>query len=122
MNKPTLKMPGFFDEAYVILTMPRGKQRRTKHAEIIIETLTALGSQKVTKDELQRLARIQRKRFLETFKALLAKGYCSSDSFEVRLVFFGSIFSTIYRRSSFSLSVLEETGDPDSVSAIKIFD
>lgn len=71
MKKLTIKIPGFFDDAYDILTMKRGRQRRDSYHIIILETLQALGDQRPTKDQLQVASRIRRSRFIPVLKMLL---------------------------------------------------
>jgi hypothetical protein len=74
MAKLDLQSTGFFDESYRILTLPRGKGRRHSHHLIIIETLRTLTGPQPTRDELQKLVRIQRKRFLKLLKYLQETG------------------------------------------------
>ena len=57
-----------------LLTMKRGRQRRAAHGHIVIETLRAITGGAPTKDELQKLSRIRRDRFIPVLKYLIGAG------------------------------------------------
>jgi hypothetical protein len=64
----------FFDDAYAVLNQKRGANRRMSHNHIIIETLRVLREQKPTRDQLQKLSKIRRKRFIAVLKYLIEMG------------------------------------------------
>lgn len=71
MSEINFKMPNCNDPAYSVIMMKRGKQRKFSHRHIILEVLTALGDQTPTRDQLQKLVKIQRKRFIEVLKTMM---------------------------------------------------
>ena len=75
MTEIKFQLPAFSmdhdNNAYEVLTMKRGKQRRMSYHAIIIETLRALGDQRPTRDQLQKFSKIRRKRFIMVLKQLL---------------------------------------------------
>lgn len=70
---PEIKMPDvhIFDDEYETLNMKRGSNRRMNYHNIIVTTLRVLRDQKPTRDQLQKLSKIRRKRFIEVLKYLL---------------------------------------------------
>ena len=59
------------NNAYDILTMPRGQAKRMAHGLIIIETLRAISGGKPARDQLQKFSKLRRKRFIQVLKHLL---------------------------------------------------
>lgn len=71
MEKLEIEMPNYMEDAYHILNMKRGQERRMSHPLIVIETLRALGDQRPTRDQLQKLSKIRRKQFITILRHLL---------------------------------------------------
>jgi hypothetical protein len=71
MRQFNRKMPRVFDDGWTILNMRRGKERRMALPLIIIETLRTLGEEKPTRDELQKLSKIRRQRFITILRDLI---------------------------------------------------
>jgi hypothetical protein len=67
-------MPNLFDLRYDAIFLNRGKERRKRYRDIIIETLQVLDDQRPTKDELQKLSHIRREKFIVVFRELLEIG------------------------------------------------
>lgn len=60
--------------AHDLLTMGRGKDRTFNHPHIIMAVLRELKDQTPTRDQLQKLSRIRRRRFIVVLKHLLDSG------------------------------------------------
>ncbi len=74
MTEIKFTMPPWHDNAYDILTMKRGKDKRMIHALIVIETLRAISGRKPTRDQLQKFSKLRRKRFIVVLKHLMDTG------------------------------------------------
>lgn len=74
MNDVVFKLPGFFDPNYRLLTLGRGRERRESHFHIVIETLRELDPQMPSRDQLQKIVRIRRKRFIRVLQYLVNTG------------------------------------------------
>jgi predicted transcriptional regulator len=57
-----------------LLTLPRGRERRESHFQIVIATLQFLYPERPTRDLLQKASRIRRKRFIVVLKQLVESG------------------------------------------------
>ena len=80
MNSVKFELPPFSwnknNYAREILTMKRGNRRRASLGQIVIETLRATRGMP-SKDELQKLSRIRRDRFLPVLKYLVDARFVS---------------------------------------------
>jgi hypothetical protein len=59
------------DEIKRLLALPRGQERLKNHYRIILAILNIAGPQSPTRDQLQKLTRIRRKRFIEVLRYLM---------------------------------------------------
>lgn len=59
------------EEINRLLALPRGKERLKNHYRIILAVLHLAGPHSPTRDQLQKLTRIRRKRFIEVLRFLM---------------------------------------------------
>ena len=74
MNKAKTEFTKHLELHHQLLTLPRGKERRESHFQIVLATLRFLSPEYPTRDQLQKASRIRRKRFIQVLKYLLNTG------------------------------------------------
>ena len=74
MEEIKFKMPGFFEPGYEIINLRRSENRKHAHHLIVIEFLKGMVGINPTRDQLQKLVRIRRRRFIQVLKYLINCG------------------------------------------------
>lgn len=62
------------EQIELLLSLPRGPERRDNHFRIVAAILHLAGPLSPTRDQLQKLSRIRRKRFIQVLRYLVDTG------------------------------------------------
>lgn len=77
MRDENIQLPGLWDDYqgdYRLFNLRRGAEKRQRAWEIIVEVLKAVSPKCPTRDQLQKLCRIRRKKFIGLLKSLIETG------------------------------------------------